>query len=262
MKLHQGRHLELLARCAPCEHPALLLHPHLQLAMEREHLGLWLRSSPTPPAQNKTQKQTARKPHEPGNPRTKLDPHTSPRTMRAREQPIPRRPPAPHRSRGKRRGRRGTKAPDTHEGCAAAGQAGGRPPQSAAGTGLDGGGKGEGGAGSAVPHGPRPTESGAASQPGRCVRLAVPPGRRSRAGASPRPPPPSPAGRAGRERRRRFTTGPGGREAPHAAACSAAGYIYPARSLPQRARPSQSESGARPYSDAGWPAAVRRRAES
>lgn len=110
MKLHQGSHLELLARCAPCEHPALLLHPHLQLAMEREHLGLWLRSSPTPPAQNKTQKQTARKPHEPGNPRTKLDPHTSPRTMRAREQPIPRRPPAPHRSRGKRRGRRGTRS--------------------------------------------------------------------------------------------------------------------------------------------------------
>lgn len=215
-------------------------------------------------------KQNSEKASEPGNPRTKLDPHTSPRTMRAREQPIPRRPPCPapllpgaprpprHREVGRRlrtptgaarpRGRRESARHKARRGP-------GGPH-----AGRDGGRRGAPAAPSCTARGL--LRAGGAAEPGRCVRPTVPPGRRGRAGVSPRPPPPSPAGRAGRERRRRFTTGPGGREAPHAAACSAGGYIYPARSLPQRARPSQSESGARPHSDAGWPIAVRRRAES
>lgn len=104
MKLHQGSHLELIPGAGPCEHPALPLNPQLPLAIEREHLGLWVGSSAAPPAQNKT----AKKPpsleiREQSSTRTPPLAQCGPGSSRS-----PAAPPAPHRSRRELRGRRGT----------------------------------------------------------------------------------------------------------------------------------------------------------
>lgn len=220
------------------------------------NLGLRAGSSPAPPAQNKNPKAEGGKAPEAWERENKARPaqlashNAGPGAAAPPPPALPRT--APAGSSGRRLGSpTGPARPRVRRESARH--------KSAAGTGRD---KGEGGAGSAVPHGPAAYGAPGAprSRAGACGPRC-PRGRRGRAGVAPRCPPPSPAGGAGRERRRRFTTGPGGREAPHAAACSAAGYIYPARSLPRRARPSQSERGARPRSDAGWPTAVRRRAE-
>lgn len=256
-----------MPRSGPCDHPALPPIPRLQLIIEREHLGLWVGSSAAPPARNKTQKRRAKTPDslemgEQSWTRTPRLAQCGPASSRS-----PAAPPAPHRSRREPRGRRGTrrsaKAPGPPRGLRGRGSGGKAPATKRGGDRAGptpGGLEGDGGRRPAQPAAYR--EPGAPRGRGGACGPRSARERRSRAGVSPRPPPPSPAGRAGRERRRRFTTGPGGREAPHAAACSAGGYIYPARSLPQRARPSQSESGARPHSDAGWPMTVVRRGES
>lgn len=76
------------------------------------------------------------------------------------------------------------------------------------------------------------------------------------------PPPHLRAERDGSGRRRCTTGRPGGREAPHATACSAARQIYPARSLPRR-EAGQPVRERRPLrSDASWPEWEKRRADS
>lgn len=238
----------MLPRSGPCEQPALPLNPQPVLPVNREHLGLRVGSSPAPPAQNKTQNLRAKEPpsletREQSWPRTPRRAQCGPASGRSPAAPLPRR-------RHRELGRRLPTARGPRDG------AGGRHKARRGAGGMEG---------EEAPAAPSRTarglrRAGGASDRGCCVRPTGPAPRRGRAGASPRRHPLT-CSRAGRELRRRFTTEPGGREAPHAAACSAPRYIYPARSLPQRARPSQSQSGARPHSDAGWLAAVRRRAE-
>lgn len=183
---------------APSTAPAPALTPRHGAGAPRA-LGALL-PDPTCPKQNP--KAEGEKAPEPGNPRTKLDPHTSPRTMRAREQPIPRRPPCPaplprgaprprrHQGDG-RRLRTPTRAARPRVRREGARHKAPRAP-----------GGMEGGRGRGAPAAPSRTvrgllRAGGASQARRCVRLAVPPGSRGRAGAAPRPPPPLTCGQSG-----------------------------------------------------------------